>query len=305
MNIIVLLIGLALLGFALILFVRAASFSRVRAVGTLGQIGSYGYAAPGIPDGPARTSIVGALATKLGAIAAPRFGLEREARMREQLQAAGFYSLEPRRFLGYRVLIGVGLPIVRIWLAIVTGKAGVFFFLTFPLIVLGGWYLPLRYVKMRARKRLNAIDAELPELIDLLVVTVEAGLGFVGALQLSAERLGGPLGEEIRLTLQEQAMGLSSSEALRNMGRRVDTPGMQSFVRAVLQGETLGVPTAEIMRSLAGEMRKRRRALAEEKAQKAPIKILFPLVFLIFPAMFIVILAPAVYQFLHTFSAAR
>jgi len=305
MNIIVLLIGLALLGFAGILFVRAASFSRVRAVGTLDQIGSYGYAAPGIPDGPARTSIVGALATKLGAIAAPRFGLEREARMREQLQAAGFYSLEPRRFLGYRVLIAVGLPIVRIWLAVVSGKAGVFFFLTFPLIVLGGWYLPLRYVKMRARKRLKEIDAELPELIDLLVVTVEAGLGFVGALKLSAERLGGPLGQEIRLTLQEQAMGLSSSEALRNMGRRVDTPGMQSFVRAVLQGETLGVPTAEIMRSLAGEMRKRRRALAEEKAQKAPIKILFPLVFLIFPAMFIVILAPAVYQFLHTFSAAR
>jgi tight adherence protein C len=305
MNIIVLLIGLALLGLAGILFIRAASFSRVRAVGTLGQIGSYGYLTPGIPDGPARTSILGALATKLGAIAAPRFGLEREARMRELLQSAGFYSLEPRRFLGYRVLIAVALPIFRIWLAIVGGSAGVFFYLTFPLIVLGGWYLPLRYVKMRARKRLKEIDAELPELIDLLVVTVEAGLGFVGALKLSAERLGGPLGEEIRLTLQEQAMGLSSSEALRNMQGRTDTPGMQSFVRSVLQGETLGVPTAEIMRSLAGEMRKRRRALAEEKAQKAPIKILFPLVFLIFPAMFIVILAPAVYDFLHTFSAAR
>lgn len=305
MNIIVLLIGLALLGFAGILFVRAASFSRVRAVGTLGQIGSYGYLASGIPDGPARTSIVGALATKLGAIAAPRFGLEREARLRELLQAAGFYSLQPRRFLGYRVLLAVALPVVRIWLAVVSGSAGVFFYLTFPLIVFGGWYLPLRYVKMRARKRLKEIDAELPELIDLLVVTVEAGLGFVGALKLSAERLGGPLGQEIRLMLQEHAMGLSSSEALRNMGRRIDTPGMQSFVRAVLQGETLGVPTAEIMRSLALEMRKRRRALAEEKAQKAPIKILFPLVFLIFPAMFIVILAPAVYDFLHTFSAVR
>jgi tight adherence protein C len=97
-------------------------------------------------------------------------------------------------------------------------------------------------------------------------------------------------------------MGLSMSEALRHMQRRVDTPGMQSFVRAVLQGETLGVPTAEIMRSLAVEMRKRRRALAEEKAQKAPIKILFPLVFLIFPAMFIVILGPAVYDFMKTFS---
>ncbi len=303
MNIIVLLIGLALLGLAGILFVRAASFARMRAVGTLDQIESYGYVASAGPDGPARTSIVGALASKVGAIAAPRFGPEREARMREQLMAAGFYSLQPHRFLGYRVLIAGVLAIFRIWLAGVSGSLGASFFLTLPLIVAGGWYLPLRYVKMRARKRLNAIDAELPELIDLLVVTVEAGLGFVAALKLSAERLGGPLGQEIRLTLQEQAMGLSSSEALRNMGRRVDTPGMQSFVRAVLQGETLGVPTAEIMRSLALEMRKRRRALAEEKAQKAPIKILFPLVFLIFPAMFIVILAPAVYDFLHTFSA--
>ncbi len=303
MNIIVLLIGLALLGFAGILFLRAASFSRVRAVGTLGQIGSYGYAAPGIPDGPARTSIVGVIATKVGVIAAPRFGLEREARLRELLMAAGFYSLQPRRFLGYRILIALAVPLVRIWLAVVSGSTGVLFFVTLPLIVLSGWYVPLRYVKMRARKRLNAIDAELPELIDLLVVTVEAGLGFVGALKVSAERLAGPLGEEVRLMLQEQAMGLSSSEALRNMQRRADTPGMQSFVRAVLQGETLGVPTAEIMRSLAVEMRKRRRAAAEEKAQKAPIKILFPLVFLIFPAMFIVILFPAVYEFLHTFSA--
>jgi tight adherence protein C len=302
-NIIVLLIGLALLGCAGILFLRVATFSRVRAVDALGQIDAYGYTTQLAPAAQARTSIVGAVATSLGALAAPRFGPEREARLREQLIAAGLYSTHPRRFLGYRLLVAGGLVLFRVWTAVVSENAGLLFFVTLPVIAAGGWYLPLRYVKMRARKRLNEIDAELPELIDLLVVTVEAGLGFVGALKLSAERLGGPLGEEIRLTLQEQAMGLSSSEALRNLQRRVETPGMQSFVRAVLQGETLGVPTAEIMRSLAIEMRKRRRAAAEEKAQKAPIKILFPLVFLIFPAMFIVILAPAVYDFLHTFSA--
>ena len=88
-------------------------------------------------------------------------------------------------------------------------------------------------------------------------------------------------------------MGLATNEALANMLARADTPGMRSFVRSVIQGETLGVSIGQIMRNLAVEMRKRRRAIAEERAQKAPIKILFPLVFLIFPAMFVILLAPA------------
>ena len=138
------------------------------------------------------------------------------------------------------------------------------------------------------------IDYELPNLIDLLVVTVEAGLGFTGSLQLAAERFTGPLGDELRLTLQEQSMGLSTNEALRNLLDRCDTPLMRSFVRSVLQGETLGVSIGQIMRDLAVDMRKRRRAAAEERAQKAPIKLLFPLTFLILPAMMIVILGPAV-----------
>ena len=90
-------------------------------------------------------------------------------------------------------------------------------------------------------------------------------------------------------------MGLSTSEALRNMLDRCDTPSMRSFVRAVIQGETLGVSIGQIMRNLAVETRKRRRAAAEERAQKAPIKMLFPLIFLIFPAMFIILLGPALF----------
>ena len=91
-------------------------------------------------------------------------------------------------------------------------------------------------------------------------------------------------------------MGLTTNEALKGMLARTDTPGMRTFVRSVLQGETLGTSTGQIMRNLAIEMRKRRRAAAEERAQKAPIKILFPLVFLIFPAMFIVLLGPTFYS---------
>src|SRR5205085_3052298 len=110
---------------------------------------------------------------------------------------------------------------------------------------------PLRVVKDRARRRLAEIDYELPELIDLLVVTVEAGLGFVGSLQMAAGRVSGPLGQELRLTLQEQNMGLSINEALANTMARCDTPSMRSFVRSIVQGETLGVSIGQIMRDLA------------------------------------------------------
>jgi tight adherence protein C len=156
-------------------------------------------------------------------------------------------------------------------------------------------------VQSRAKRRQNEIDYQLPELIDLLVVTVEAGIGFTGSLRIASDRLSGPLGEELRLTLQEQAMGLTTNEALANMLERAETPGLRSFIRSVLQGETLGVSIGQILRNVALEMRKRRRSIAEERAQKAPIKILFPLIFLIFPPMFVILLAPAVYSFLDAF----
>jgi tight adherence protein C len=169
------------------------------------------------------------------------------------------------------------------------------------LLPVAGWMAPMWLLRARARRRLGTIDYDLPELIDLLVVTVEAGVGFAASLQIAVERLPGPLGDELRLVLQEQAMGLSVNDALRNMLARCDTPAVRSFVRSILQGETLGVSIGQIMRNLATEMRKRRRATAEERAQKAPIKILFPLVFLIFPAIFVILLGPAIYSFLQAF----
>jgi tight adherence protein C len=165
------------------------------------------------------------------------------------------------------------------------------------LVAIGvGWMLPLVAVRRKARQRLDQIDLALPDLVDLLVVTVEAGLGFSGSLRVAADQFAGPLSDELRLTMQEQAMGLAMSDALVHLLGRADTPSMRSFVRSVIQGEALGVSTGTIMRNIAGEMRKRRRKAAEERAQKAPIKLLFPLVFLIFPTMFIVLLLPAVFS---------
>jgi tight adherence protein C len=297
-----LLMGLALAGVSVALVARGAVMPKLRTSETLARIGSYGFSSPQGDDaktGAARSALDG-VAAGLGSVAG-RFSGFREASMRRDLVAAGIYNLAPGKFLGYRVLCAICAPAFWIWLSSVGGYStfvSVAGILIAPLI---GWTVPMTLVKRRARGRTQKIDYELPNLIDLLVVTVEAGLGFTGSLQLAAERFGGPLGDELRLTLQEQSMGLSTNEALRNLLDRCETPLMRSFVRSVLQGETLGVSIGQIMRDLAVDMRKRRRAAAEERAQKAPIKLLFPLVFLIFPAMFVVLLGPAVSFFLDAF----
>lgn len=297
-----LVMALALAGAAVALVARAAAMPRLRASQTLGRIGSYGFSSPYAEDGRrgAGRAALDGVATSVGGIAG-RLGGFREASIRRSLVAAGIYGLAPRKFLGYRILSGLGASALWIWLASVGGYGG-------PMTVLGtlvaaviGWTVPMTFVNRRARQRSDEIDYELPNLIDLLVVSVEAGLGLTGSLQLAAERFQGALGDELRLTLQEQSMGLSTNEALRNLLDRCDTPLMRSFVRSVLQGETLGVSIGQIMRELAVDMRKRRRAAAEERAQKAPIKLLFPLVFMIFPAMFAVLLGPAVFSFLDAF----
>ena len=241
------------------------------------------------------------VAMKLGTVVAGRSKSGSNDRIQRDLIAAGLYHVKPGRFLGYRTLCAIGFPLLWIWLGTTAGVKPVQLVLVTLIIAFLGWWMPVRILQERARQRLSEIDYQLPELIDLLVVTIEAGLGFVGSLQTAAARLSDPLGQEIKLTLQEQSMGLSIQEALLNLLARCDTASMRSFVRSVVQGESLGVSIGQIMRDLAHEMRRRRHALAQERAQKAPIKILFPLVILIFPAMFAVLLYPALSEFAHTF----
>jgi tight adherence protein C len=208
--------------------------------------------------------------------------------------AAGWYSLSPRTFVGYQLISAVVFTLI--W--IVVGRLGEMdtglYIVGLVVVVVFGWFLPSIVLTRQVQQRYQEIDKALPELIDLLVVAVEAGLGFVAALRMTVQELEGPLAQELRLTLQEQTMGLSTPEALEGMARRVETAGVRSFVRSIVQGATLGISLGQILRNLADEMRKRRKALAEEKAQKAPVKMLFPLVLLIFPAMFVVLLLPAI-----------
>jgi tight adherence protein C len=296
--ILLLLLGIALAGIATALLARAVANPNLRGAPPVVQIQRYGFTKR---RGDRPKVAIGGLFDRAADSVGERFvgRLGKGDEIRRNLVAAGMYRVTVTKFLGYRILATIGLPLVWIWFATTTSRSGIVAFLGIVACGALGWVLPLRIVKDRAKRRLGEIDYELPELIDLLVVTVEAGLGFVGSLQMASGRLEGPLGQELRLTLQEQNMGLSINEALANTMARCDTPSMRSFVRSIVQGETLGVSIGQIMRDLATEMRRRRKANAEERAQKAPIKILFPLVFLIFPAMFVVLLGPALMQFLH------
>jgi tight adherence protein C len=301
--ILILLGALILAGGSVYLVARAVAMPRMRTAETVESIDSYGYARRRAELKPARgaRALLDEIAGLVGGIVGNRFGSLRESKVRTQLMSAGLYVMSPRKFVGYQTLCAICFPAAWVWFARTSGFSNLIFLPGLLLAVLVGWRAPMAIVERRARARLETIDYELPELIDLLVVTVEAGLGFNSSLQVAAQRIEGPLGEELRLALQEQNMGLSINEALRNMLGRAETPAMRSFVRSIIQGETLGVSIGEIMRNLATEMRKRRRATAEERAQKAPIKILFPLVFLIFPAMFLILLGPAVFQFMDAF----
>ncbi len=294
----VLLVILAVLlfGLAVALFASAVLAPRVRRSENLAGIEAYGYLThPEAPKSAARhrRRSFDQFATSVGDFVARRVVNFHEDEVQRELISAGFFRVSARRFLGYRALLAIALPVLAIWLLSLNGSPALLIILGVAIGFVVGWVGPNFIVHRRARHRLQKVDREMPAMIDLLVVTLEAGVGFSAALKMASERVGGPLGEELRLTIQEQSLGLSTLDSLENWLRRCDTPAVRSFVRAMVQGDKLGVSIGQILRNQAVEMRARQKAMVEERAQKAPVKILFPLVFLIFPAMFVIILAPA------------
>ena len=301
--VILLVIVVALVFLAVLLIVSALMEPRVRRSDYLAGIGAYGYV--GRPETPVRQrekrKTFDDFATSVGDLVARKFVSFREEEIQRELVSAGFYRVGPRKYLGYRALLAIALPIAMIWLLSLEGESAFLIIFIAAVSFVLGWVGPSFYVHRKAAQRLRKIDEALPGMIDLLVVTLEAGVGFNQALRMAAERLAGPLGQEIRLTIQEQSLGLSMLEALESWLRRCDTPSVRSFVRAMVQGDRLGVSIGNILRNQALEMRSRQKHMVEERAQKAPVKILFPLVFLIFPAMFVVILGPAIFAISKAF----
>jgi tight adherence protein C len=199
--------------------------------------------------------------------------------------------LTPTSFLALKGGFAVGGALLGVLFSSMAGSAtGLLFTVG---LAAAGFFGPDYFVNLKARSRRERIKADLPDALDLLAVSVEAGLGFDGAIAKITEHMEGPLADEFSLTLGEMRIGESRQDALKRMADRVDAPELSSFTRAIIQADQLGTSLGRILRVQAADSRLRRQAAAEEKAMKAPIKMLFPTVLFIFPAIFLVILGPA------------
>jgi tight adherence protein C len=224
----------------------------------------------------------------------PRMTVDKVSR---RLMGAGVgRTFTPTTFLASKALFAVGGFVGGTFLGGLTGKGslGILLAILFAFI---GFVVPDIFVSFKARGRREEIRAELPDALDLLAVSVEAGLGFDAAISKLTEHMEGPLIDEFALSLGEMRIGETRRAALEKMVQRVQAPEIASFVRAIIQADELGISLGRILRVQATDTRNKRQAAAEEKAMKAPIKMLFPTALFIFPAMFLIILGPAFLNF--------
>jgi tight adherence protein C len=224
-----------------------------------------------------------------------KYGPKQSAeRLRLNLQQAGNPgNLNPVMFSGIRISLAVLLMVI---FGFVCFRTMVFAqALMYTAIGAGlGYLLPGIWVGQQIKKRKKNITKALPDALDLLTISVEAGLAFDSALQRVTEKWETELSKEFKRVLTDTRLGRARRDALKDMAARTGVDDVQTFTAAVIQAEQLGVSIGKILRIQADQMRVRRRQRAEEAAQKAPIKMLFPMVFLIFPALFVVILGPAI-----------
>lgn len=203
------------------------------------------------------------------------------------------------------------LLVIKPMLALAAAILGLFNFLASPeparlAIFLGavafGYFAPDLLLRSNAEKRRAKIRLELPNTLDQMLISVQAGLGFEAAMGRAARNGSGPLADEMMRTLQDMQVGRSRKEAYLAMSDRVDVPDLRSFIRAIVQADAYGIAIAKVLKVQAQEMRLKRRQRAEEHAMKIPVKILFPLIFCIFPTLFIILLGPAIMNIVAAFS---
>ena len=216
------------------------------------------------------------------------------ARTDAKLEKAGYPGgLRGADWMGVKLLAAIAFAgggfLLGLLLGGVTG--GMFFALVGAAV---GFMGPEFWLGRKIRSRANAMVLQLPDALDLLTISVEAGLGFDAALAKVVEKMEGPLVVEYRQALAEIRMGRSRRDALRDVAKRADSQPINNFIGAIVQAEQLGVPIAKVLQIQSNQLRIERRQRAEEAAAKAPVKMLFPMVGCIFPTIFIVILGPAI-----------
>ncbi|MDH2416755.1 type II secretion system F family protein [Nocardioides sp. CER19] len=164
-----------------------------------------------------------------------------------------------------------------------------------------GFFGPNFYLYQLAYDRSAKLERELPDAIDLMTISVESGLGFDAAVQQVAQNTDGPLADEFGRMIREMQLGMGRAEALRSLGERVDVDDLRSFISAMVQADSFGIPIAQVLRVQSSEMRVKRRQRAEEKAQQVPVKITVPLIFCILPALFVAVMGPAAINIMDNF----
>src|SRR2546425_1432169 len=222
--------------------------------------------------------------------------------IRRKLTLAGQFTPDTLdRFLAIRVVTLALIPVWAILSFALLPLSGGSKLAVFALLALGSILGPDAILNRRVAERQHAIQVKLPDILDLLTISVEAGLGFEQALDRTVAAVPGPLSDEFARMLGEVRAGASRAEAMRALDDRIDVPEVRSFVLAILQADTFGVSIGRVLRAQADEMRVKRRQLAQEQALKAPVKMLLPMVFCIFPALFVVVIGPAVINIYNQF----
>ncbi|MGC9520805.1 MAG: type II secretion system F family protein [Anaerolineae bacterium] len=216
---------------------------------------------------------------------------------RHKLELAGIaHKVQAAQFLGYRVgaalLLGTLSLLMVFASAVPLGRRLLIIVVAFVL----GYLLPGVWLGSKIKKRQDEVIKALPDALDLLTICVEAGLGFDASMQKVAEKWDNELSRAFARTVQEMQLGMLRREALRSMAESMEVPDVTSFTAAIIQADQLGVSMAKVMRIQSDTMRLKRRQRAEEKARQAPVKMMFPLVFFIFPTILIVLLGPALIQ---------
>jgi tight adherence protein C len=200
-------------------------------------------------------------------------------------------------------MLAIGLPIFWFFLTSIKPERSSKDWMMIGLCCLIGYRLPFGVVQGKANKRKHEIQKALPFTLDLISISVEAGMGLDGAMGIVAEKTTGPLTDELNMTLNEIRLGKGRNEALLDMASRVNLDDLKNFLNAVVYISRLGGSLVDVIRIQAGDMRIKRRQRAEEKAMKTPVKIMIPLVLFIFPALFVVVLGPAGIQLMENFGA--